>query len=65
MVNALATTCLNYFGVKKKEKCWHMFLVYIELSAPYSIMLNSSKSVGVAVEAAVHAVWFPIASDEE
>lgn len=56
MVNALATTCLNYFGVKKKEKCWHMFLVYIELSAPYSIMLNSSKSVGVAVEAAVHAV---------
>lgn len=56
MVNALATTCLNYFGVKKKEKCWHMFLVYIELSVAYSIVLNSSKSVGVAAEAADHAV---------
>lgn len=56
VVNALATTCLNYFGVKKKEKCWHMFLVYIELSVAYSIVLNSSKSVGVAAEAADHAV---------
>lgn len=42
-----------------------MFLVYIELSVAYSIVLNSSKSVGVAAEAADHAVWFLIASDEE